>query len=51
MLATYVARAVVDEVLPPSFLVDAVVCNLGGDIIEHAKRMLSRDHAGAKIGN
>jgi len=49
MLATYVARAVVDDILPPSFLSDAVVCNLGGDIIDYAKRMLSRDHGGAKI--
>jgi MA3 domain len=31
MLAKFLARAVVDEVLPPSFLSDAVVCNLGGD--------------------
>jgi programmed cell death protein 4 len=30
MLARFLARAVVDEVLPPSFLSDAVVCNLGG---------------------
>ena len=49
MLATFVARAVVDDILPPAFLSDAVVCNLGGDIIEYAKRMLSRDHGGAKI--
>lgn len=31
MLAKFLARAVVDEVLPPSFLSDAVVCNLGGN--------------------
>lgn len=49
MLATFLARAVVDEVLPPSFLADAVVCNLGGEIVEHAKRMLSRDHGGARL--
>lgn len=49
MLSTYVTRAVVDEIIPPSFLSDAVVCNLGGEIIEHAKRMLSRDHAGAML--
>ena len=30
MLAKFLARAVVDEVLPPSFLADAVVMNLGG---------------------
>jgi programmed cell death protein 4 len=49
ILATFVARAVVDEVLPPAFLTDSVVCNLGGEIIDHAKLMLSRDHAGAKL--
>ena len=49
MLATFISRAVVDEVLPPSFLSDAVVKNLGGEIIEHSKRMLSRDHGGAKL--
>jgi len=49
IIATFVARAVVDEVLPPSFLTDSVVCNLGGDIIEQAKLMLSRDHGGAKL--
>jgi len=45
----FVARAVVDEVLPPSFLSDAVVCNLGGEIVEHAKRMLSREHGGGLL--
>eukprot|EP01031_Cornospumella_fuschlensis_P027124 gene27124-32768_t len=48
-LAAFVARAVVDEVLPPSFLTDAVVCNLGGDIIDRAKLLLSREHGGAKL--
>lgn len=49
MLSTYLARCVVDEVLPPSFLSDAVVRNLGGEIVEYSKRLLSRDHAGAKL--
>ena len=49
MLATFLARAVVDEIVPPSWLKDAVVANLGGDIIEHAKRMLSRDHGSARL--
>jgi programmed cell death protein 4 len=30
MLSKFLARAVIDEVVPPSFLSDAVVCNLGG---------------------
>lgn len=48
-ISTFLARCVVDEVLPPSFLSDIVVCNLGGDIVDHAKRMLSREHAGAQL--
>lgn len=48
-LSAFLARCVVDEVLPPSFLSDPVVCNLGGEIVDHAKRMLSRDHSGAKL--
>lgn len=49
IIAAFVARAVIDEVLPPSFLSDHVVRNLGGEIIEHAKLLLSRDHIGAKL--
>jgi programmed cell death protein 4 len=49
MLATFIARAVIDEVLPPSFVADPVVANLGGDVVNYAKVMLSRDHAGAKL--
>ncbi len=49
MIASFIARAVIDEVLPPSFLSDSVVRNLGGDIIGHAILLLSRDHAGAKL--
>lgn len=48
-ISTYLARCVVDEVLPPSFLSDIVVSNLGGDIVDHAKRMLSREHNGAQL--
>jgi programmed cell death protein 4 len=49
MMATFLARAVIDEILPPSFIADPVVANLGGEIIDHTKVMLSRDHAGAKL--
>jgi len=49
IVAIYLARAVKDEVLPPSFLSDAVVCNLGGDIVDMAKLMLSREHCGARL--
>lgn len=48
-LSAFVARAVVDEVLPPSFLTDNIICNLGGEIIDHAKVLLSRHHCGAKL--
>jgi programmed cell death protein 4 len=48
-LATYLARAVLDEVIPPSFLGDSVVCNLGGEIVDQAKILLSRDHGGARL--
>lgn len=49
ILATFLARAVVDEVIPPSFLADAVVCALGAEVVEMAKLMLSRDHGSAKL--
>lgn len=45
----FIARCVVDEVLPPAFLTDAVVASLGGDVIEHAKRLLSMEHHGARL--
>jgi len=48
-IATFLARAVVDEVIPPSFLSDPVVCNLGGNVVDQAKRMLSRDKAGITL--
>jgi programmed cell death protein 4 len=49
MLAKFLARCVLDEVLSPSFLNDAIVCNLGGEVVDHTKRMLSQEHIGAKI--
>ena len=33
MLSKYLTRAVIDEILPPSFLSDAVISNLGNNII------------------
>lgn len=47
-VATFLARAVVDEILPPSFLSDPLVQGLGGEVVEHAKLLLSRDHMGAR---
>eukprot|EP00599_Poterioochromonas_sp_BG-1_P015461 CAMPEP_0173163868 /NCGR_PEP_ID=MMETSP1105-20130129/20184_1 /TAXON_ID=2985 /ORGANISM="Ochromonas sp., Strain BG-1" /LENGTH=365 /DNA_ID=CAMNT_0014084021 /DNA_START=121 /DNA_END=1219 /DNA_ORIENTATION=- len=49
ILAAFLARAVVDEVLPPAFLSDSVVSNLGGEIVDQARLLLSRDHGGAKL--
>lgn len=49
MLGAFIARSVLDEVLAPSFLNDPVICNLGGKIIDFSKRMLSREHVGARI--
>jgi len=48
-ITIFLARCVVDEVLPPSFLSDIVVCNLGGDVVEQAKFLLNREHAGAHL--
>ena len=37
MITNFLARAVVDEVVPPSFLADPLVMSLGGDVVEQAK--------------
>lgn len=37
MAAKFTARAVVDEVLPPGFLMDPIVTQLAGDIADQAK--------------
>jgi len=49
MISIFLARAVVDEVLPPSFLTDAVVCNLGGEIVTHTKLLLSKGPSGVPL--
>jgi len=49
MISIFLARAVVDEVLPPSFLSDAVVCNLGGEIVTHTKLLLSLGPSGVSM--
>ena len=48
-ISKFLARAVLDEVLPPSFLSDIVVRNLGGSIVDHAMRMLSREHGSTML--
>ena len=49
MIGAFVARCVSDEVLTPSFLKDPVICSIGRESINYAKRMLSRDHVGARL--
>lgn len=49
MTAMFLARCVVDEVLPPSFLSDVIIMKLGGDVVDHARRMLSREHGACKL--
>eukprot|EP00941_MAST-03F_sp_MAST-3F-sp1_P002098 g2098.t1 len=49
LLCNYLARAVVDEVLPPCFLQDPMVVSLGGDIVEQSKVLLTRKHGIARI--
>lgn len=48
-VAQFLARAVADEVLPPSFLGDAEVERLGGDIIKQARTLLSMKHGTARL--
>jgi len=48
-LAQFLARAVVDELLPPSFLSDPLVEGMGGDIVENCIRMLSTYHGTARV--
>lgn len=48
-LATFLARAVVDEVLPPAYLNHPVVNKLAKDIVEQAKLKLSIKHGIARI--
>jgi programmed cell death protein 4 len=44
VVGTFLARAVVDEVLPPAFL-----SNRRGEAIENAMRLLSMEHCGARL--
>lgn len=48
-LATFLARAVVDEILPPKFLMDSFVENIDREVIEIAKKKLSIKHGTARL--
>lgn len=49
IISTFLARAVVDEILPPSFIMDPIVMRVGGDIVEQAKKKLSINHGTARL--
>ncbi|TMW59276.1 hypothetical protein Poli38472_004345 [Pythium oligandrum] len=49
MLAIFSARAIVDEILPPSFLEDPFINKYAPDIAEEAIKKLSIKHASARM--
>ncbi|CAM9227575.1 unnamed protein product [Choristocarpus tenellus] len=49
LVASFLARAVADEILPPSVLRNAAFLSLGGEIVKGARRMLSRDHVLSRL--
>jgi len=49
IVASFLARSLVDEILPPSFLIDPTVAGLGGEVVAQAKRVLSRDHQFSRV--
>jgi programmed cell death protein 4 len=49
LLSQFVARAVVDEILPPVFLTDPTVIKLGGQAIQEAVTLLSVKHGQARV--
>jgi len=48
-IGTFIARGVQDEIIAPSFLVSCTNRNLGGEIIDYSKLLLSREHMGARL--
>jgi programmed cell death protein 4 len=49
MVASFLARAVVDEVLPPAFLSEQNNDRPGDEVIEKAVSLLSREHCNARL--
>lgn len=49
MVASFLARAVVDEVLPPKFLSDQNNSRPGDPVVEKAVSLLSREHCNARL--
>jgi len=44
LLSQFVARAVADEILAPSFLADPLIQHIGAEVVENAKVLLSIKH-------
>ena len=44
-VVSFLSRAVVDELLPPSFLTDPMIKSLGGEVVQKAVRLLEREHS------
>ncbi|CAM9896305.1 unnamed protein product [Discosporangium mesarthrocarpum] len=49
LVSSFLARAVADEILPPSVLRNAAFLSLGGEIVKGARRLLSRDHVLSRL--
>ena len=49
MVANFVARAVVDEVLPPAYLSDQNNKRPGDPVVEKAIALLTREHSTARL--
>lgn len=49
LISKFLARAVADECLPPSFLTDKFVEGLGGVVVQRAKTLLSIPHGTARL--
>lgn len=51
LISQFLARAIADEVLPPSFLCDPYIERLGGEVVEHAKILLSIQHGLVRLNH
>ncbi|CAM9340282.1 unnamed protein product [Ascophyllum nodosum] len=49
LVASFLARAVADEIIPPSVLRNAAFLSLGGEVVKGARRLLSRDHVLSRL--
>lgn len=49
MLGSFLARAVIDEVLPPAFLSNRNNSHPGDEVVAKAVSLLSREHCSARL--